>query len=129
METPEDLRYTVEHEWAKLEDENKVVVGITDYAQESLGDIVYLELPKEGTEVAKDSNFGVIESVKTVSDLYAPVSGTVVEINDSLIQSPETINDDPYGDAWMIKIELANKDEFNELMTAKEYATYVTEEK
>lgn len=128
MEFPKDLRYTKEHEWARIEG-NIVTIGITDYAQDSLGDVVYLELPGDGAAVTKDETFGVVESVKAVSDLYSPISGTVIEINDALVDSPEVINDDPYGDAWMLKVEMNNSAEMKELLTADEYKKYVEEEK
>ena len=128
MEFPKDLRYTKEHEWVRVEG-NIVTVGITDYAQDSLGDVVYLELPNDGAAVTKDETFGVVESVKAVSDLYSPISGTVTEINDALVDSPEVINDDPYGDAWMLKVEMNNSAEIKELLTVDEYRKYVEEEK
>ena len=128
MEFPKDLRYTKEHEWVRVEG-NIATIGITDHAQDSLGDVVYLELPSEGASVTKDETFGVVESVKAVSDLYSPISGTVVEINDALVDSPEVINDDPYGDAWMLKVEMNNSAEIKELLTADEYKKYVEEEK
>ena len=128
MDFPKELQYSKEHEWAKAEG-NIVTVGITDYAQDSLGDVVYVELPAEGSTVTKDETFGVVESVKAVSDLYSPVSGKVVEVNDALIDSPEVINDDPYGDALMIKIEIASVSEIKELLTADEYKQFVEEEK
>ncbi|HHD11243.1 MAG TPA: glycine cleavage system protein GcvH [Deltaproteobacteria bacterium] len=129
MEFPRDLKYTKEHEWVREEDDNTVVVGITDYAQDSLGDVVYVELPQEGGTVTKNEPFGVVESVKAVSDLYSPVTGTVVEVNDAIIDSPEVINEDPYGDAWMIKVELSNPEELGDLLTAEEYQNYIEEEK
>ncbi|MEK6539289.1 MAG: glycine cleavage system protein GcvH [Deltaproteobacteria bacterium] len=128
MEFPKDIKYTKEHEWARAEG-NIITVGITDYAQDSLGDVVYLELPAEGTTVTKDETFGVIESVKTVSDLYSPITGTVIEVNDALVDNPEVINDDPYGDAWILKVEMNAPAEFAELLTADEYKKYVEEEK
>ncbi len=128
MEFPKDIKYTKEHEWARTEG-NIITVGITDYAQDSLGDVVYLELPAEGTTVTKDETFGVIESVKTVSDLYSPITGTVIEVNDALVDNPEVINDDPYGDAWILKVEMNAPAEFAELLTADEYKKYVEEEK
>jgi glycine cleavage system H protein len=106
-----------------------VVVGITDYAQDSLGDVVYVELPQEGGIVTKDEPFGVVESVKAVSDLYSPVSGTVVEVNDAVADSPEVINEDPYGDAWMIKVEVGNPPETTEFLSAEGYQQYIEEEK
>jgi glycine cleavage system H protein len=127
MNLPEDLKYTKEHEWIK-EDGNILTIGITDYAQDSLGDIVYLELPEEGTEIAKDDTFGVVESVKAVSDLYSPATGEVTEVNDSLVDSPEVINDDPYGEAWMIKVQVEGPGAITETMTIEEYKKYVEEE-
>lgn len=128
MDFPKEIRYSKEHEWAKAEG-SVITVGITDYAQDSLGDVVYVELPAEGSTVTKDETFGVVESVKAVSDLYSPVTGKVIEVNDALIDSPEVINDDPYGDAWMIKVEVANLAEIKELLTADEYKQFVEEEK
>ncbi|MFQ5442467.1 MAG: glycine cleavage system protein GcvH [Thermodesulfobacteriota bacterium] len=128
MDFPEDLKYTKEHEWVKVEGES-AVVGVTDYAQDSLGDVVYVELPEEGSAVAKDEPFGVVESVKAVSDLYAPVSGNVTEVNDAIVDSPEVINEDPYGDAWMIKIELSDSGDLDGLLSSDEYQKYIEEEK
>lgn len=128
MEIPEELKYTKEHEWALVEG-NIVTVGITDYAQDSLGDIVYLELPEEGAEVESHEPFGVIESVKAVSDLYAPVTGRVIEVNKDLLDQPEVINEDPYGEGWMIKIEMDDPSELDELLTAEEYRQFIEEEK
>lgn len=126
MEFPEDLRYSKEHEWVLVEG-NVATVGITDYAQEELGEIVYVELPEVGEKVSKEDAFGVVESVKTVSDVYAPVSGSVVEVNDDLPNNPELINEDPYGDGWMLKIEMSDPDELEDLMTAEEYERYIAE--
>jgi glycine cleavage system H protein len=127
MEFPEELKYSKEHEWVLVE--NRIAtVGITDYAQKELGDIVYVELPEVGEKVVKDDPFAAVESVKAVSDVYAPISGAVVEINDTLPENPETINEDPYGDGWMIKIEISDMDELKDLMTADEYAEYVEKE-
>lgn len=128
MEFPKDLKYTKEHEWVKL-DGNVATVGITDYAQDSLGDVVYVELPQEGGTVTKNEPFGVVESVKAVSDLYSPVSGNVAEVNDAIVDTPEAINEDPYGDAWMIRVEIANTDELDDLMSADEYQKFIEEEK
>ncbi|HBR18161.1 MAG: glycine cleavage system protein H [Deltaproteobacteria bacterium RIFCSPLOWO2_12_FULL_43_16] len=128
MEFPKDVKYTKEHEWVRVEG-NIATVGVTDYAQDSLGDVVYLELPQDGANVTKDETFGVVESVKAVSDLYSPISGTVAEINDALVDNPEVINDDPYGDAWMLKVEMSSPAEIKELLTADEYKKYVEEEK
>jgi len=128
MEFPKELRYSREHEWVAVE-ENIATIGITDYAQDQLGDIVYVELPEVSTQVIKDEAFGVVESVKAVSDIYAPVSGTVTEVNVGLPDSPETINEDPYGDAWMIRVEMSDPDELEDLMKATEYKKFVEEEK
>ena len=126
--SPEECLYTKEHEWVRLENDG-LVVGITDYAQESLGEIVYVELPEEGSKVARAEAFGVVESTKAVSDLYAPVSGTVIEVNDTLLDSPELINEDPYEDGWMIRIELSDENELDKLLDAAEYAAFIEEEK
>ena len=128
MEFPEGLKYSKEHEWVLVEG-NNATIGITEYAQEELGDVVYVELPEVGEKVVKDDPFGAVESVKAVSDVYAPVSGTVIEVNDVLPENPETINDDPYGDGWMIRVELADKDDLKDLMDAEEYAEYVAQQK
>jgi glycine cleavage system H protein len=117
---PADLRYTKEHEWAKLEGD-KARVGITAFAQEQLGDVVFVELPKVGTKVTAMKTFGVVESVKAVSDLFAPLSGEAVETNTELTKKPETVNSDPYGKGWMIVIKLANPKEFDGLMSAADY--------
>ena len=128
MEFPEDLKYSKEHEWVLVEG-GVATVGITDYAQDQLGDIVFVELPAVGDKVSKEDAFGVIESVKAVSDIYAPVSGKVVEVNDDLPENPEMLNEDSYGDGWIIKIEMNDLDELQDLMTAAEYEEYVAEEK
>ncbi|MEK6790100.1 MAG: glycine cleavage system protein GcvH [Deltaproteobacteria bacterium] len=128
MDFPKDLKYTKEHEWVKVEG-NVATVGITDYAQDSLGDVVYVELPQEGATVTKHEAFGVVESVKAVSDLYSPVSGSVSEVNDAIIDSPEAINEDPYGDAWMIKVDVSNKSELSDLLSAEDYQKFIEEEK
>ena len=121
MEVPNDLLYTVEHEWARLKD-NRAVVGITDFAQGQLGDVVFVELPAEGTELTKENTFGVVESVKTVSDVYAPVSGKVVAINKDLESQPELINNDPYGKGWMVEIEFSNSNPEENLLNSNQYA-------
>lgn len=128
MEFPEDLKYTKEHEWVKV-DGDSVTIGITDYAQDSLGDVVYVELPEADATITSGETFGVVESVKAVSDLYAPVSGTVAEVNDSVVDSPETINDEPYGDGWLLKVELSDTGELDGLMSAADYQAYTEEEK
>lgn len=128
MDFPEDLKYSKEHEWARL-DSDGLVVGITDHAQDSLGEIVYVELPEEGSRVARGEAFGVVESTKAVSDLYAPVSGTVGEVNDTLLDNPELINEDPYEDGWLIRITMSDESELGKLMDAAGYAAFLEEEK
>ncbi|MDG4657106.1 glycine cleavage system protein GcvH [Ectobacillus antri] len=120
MSIPKELRYSEEHEWVKIED-GKVIVGITDFAQHELGDIVFVELPEVGAEVKVNEPFGSVESVKTVSELYAPVSGKVVQVNDALGDSPELVNESPYGDAWMIVLEVSDMSEVESLMNAEQY--------
>jgi len=117
---PKDLRYTREHEWAKQEGD-RVRVGITAFAQEQLGDVVFVELPKVGAKVTAAKNFGVVESVKAVSDLFAPISGEVVEVNGELGQKPETVNQDPYGKGWMLVVKPSSKGELDQLLTAQQY--------
>jgi glycine cleavage system H protein len=121
---PKDLKYTREHEWAKQEGD-RVRVGITAYAQEQLGDVVFVELPKVGAKVTATKNFGVVESVKAVSDLFAPISGEVVEINAELSQKPETVNQDPYGRGWMIVVKPSSKGEWDQLLTAQQYEEFL----
>ena len=121
MEVPNDLLYTIEHEWVRLKD-NRATVGITDFAQGQLGDIVFVELPSEGTELTRENTFGVVESVKTVSDVYAPVSGKVVAINKDLESQPELINNDPYGKGWMVEIEFSNSNPEENLLSSNQYA-------
>lgn len=128
MEFPEDLKYSKEHEWVLVEG-NVATVGITDYAQDQLGDIVFVELPAVGDKVSKEDAFGVVESVKAVSDIYAPVTGKVIEINDDLPDNPEILNEDPYGDGWIIKIEMSDPEELDDLLSSAEYEEYVAEEK
>ncbi|HTT77310.1 MAG TPA: glycine cleavage system protein GcvH [Candidatus Binataceae bacterium] len=128
MEAPPGLKYSREHEWVAAE-EAIATVGITDHAQEQLGEIVYIELPAVGEKVSKDDPFGVIESVKAVSDIYAPVSGTVVEVNEDLPESPEMVNEDPYGDGWLIKIRISDTADFDDLMDSAEYEEMVAREK
>ena len=123
---PEDLKYTKEHEWARVEGD-VVVVGITDYAQSALGDIVYVELPEVGTQVEQMGSFGTIEAVKAASDLYAPVSGEVVEINEALSADASKINQDPYGEGWMIKIKMRDPQELDELLGPDDYAKLLEE--
>jgi len=125
---PEDCLYTREHEWIRVEDDVGVI-GITDYAQEALGDIVYVELPSVGDHFSQGEPFGNVESVKAVSELYMPVSGEIVAINEDLAESPQLVNEDPYGDGWMVKIALSDPTELETLMSASEYEEYVKEER
>jgi glycine cleavage system H protein len=127
MAYPKDYKYTREHEWIQVNG-NTAKVGITDHAQESLGDIVFVELPKVGAQVEAGKSFGTVESVKAVSELYAPASGKVIEINESLNQGPEAVNQDAHK-AWMIKLELTNPSQADALMSADDYEKYVAEEK
>ena len=127
MNFPEDLKYTKEHEWARQKG-GRVFVGITDFAQDQLGDVVYVELPAVGDEVKRGESFGVVESTKAVSELFAPVSGKVVEVNDPLVEAPETVNEDPYEEGWMIAIEPADPKELAELLDVKAYAAFVAEQ-
>jgi glycine cleavage system H protein len=124
MSIPEELKYSEDHEWTKKEGD-VVVVGITDYAQGELGDVVYLDLPAVGDTFSQKEPFGSIEAVKAAADLYMPLSGEVVEVNDSLPDSPETINKDPYGDGWMIKIKIENTEEYDALMDAAGYEAHI----
>ena len=127
MEFPEDLKYSREHEWALVEG-TVATVGITDFAQEKLGDIVFVELPAVGDKVTKDEAMGVVESVKAVSDVYSPVSGTVIEINDDLPDSPDMINEDPYGDGWIVKIQMSDPTDLDDLMESEAYEAFVAEQ-
>jgi glycine cleavage system H protein len=124
---PEDLKYTKEHEWVAVNG-NVGTVGITHYAQSELGDIVYVELPAAGSPVVAGEEFGTVESVKAVSEIFAPVSGEVLEVNAALAKNPETINKDPYGDGWLIKLKLADPKELPSLMSAADYRKYIEEE-
>jgi len=127
MEFPEDLKYSKEHEWVRLEG-NIAVIGITSHAQDELGDVVYVEAPEIGSTVDASGTFGVVESVKAVSDLYSPVSGTVVEVNSRLEEEPELVNSDPYNKAWIIKVEMSDSNELDALLSSEEYASYVRAE-
>ena len=124
VDVPEELRYTKEHEWARVEGD-RARVGITAFAQEQLGDVVFVELPKVGATIASMKTFGVVESVKAVSDLFAPLTGEVVEVNAELAKKPELVNSDPYGQGWMLVIKLAKPAEVGELMTAEAYRRFV----
>ena len=125
---PSELKYASSHEWARLEDDGSVVVGISDHAQELLGDVVYVELPEMDAEVAAGDEVAVVESVKAASDIYAPVSGTIIEINDNLEDAPETVNNDSYGDGWMFRIQPSNDGDINELLDADAYAESIADE-
>jgi glycine cleavage system H protein len=127
MEFPEDLRYTREHEWARTKG-TRIVVGITDFAQDQLGDVVYVELPDVGDPVKKGESFGVVESTKAVSELFAPISGKVVEVNGPLSDAPETINEDPYEEGWMIAIEPTDPKDLDALLDVKAYRAFVEEQ-
>ena len=124
MNIPEELRYTEEHEWVKL-DGNFATVGITDFAQSELGDIVYLEIDTLDSEINSNDVFGTVEAVKTVSDLFMPVNGKVVDVNSSLEDNPEAVNDDPYGEGWIIKIEVSNPSDIDALMNSEEYKNLI----
>ncbi len=124
MSYPETYRYTKEHEWVHVEGDQGTI-GITDHAQHELGDIVFVDLPKPGTQVTKGQTFGSVESVKAVSDVYAPISGEVTEANGLLAMSPERLNEDPHGDAWLIKVKLSSTDEINALMPVADYQKYI----
>lgn len=124
MSLPKDLLYSEEHEWVKKEGD-KVRIGITDFAQSELGDIVFVELPEVGDEIEVDDSFGSVESVKTVSELYAPLSGTVVEVNEELEDSPEFVNESPYENAWMIVIEPSDTSEFDDLLSDEAYQEFI----
>lgn len=127
MSIPKDLRYSKEHEWVKVEGD-KIRVGITDFAQHELGDIVFVELPEVGAELTADEPFGSVESVKTVSELYAPISGKVIEINSDLEDSPELVNESPYEKAWMIVVEPSDSSELDQLLTAEQYEELIKED-
>ncbi len=124
MNIPENLKYTKDHEWVLIEN-NIATVGITDFAQGELGDIVYVEVDTLDETVASEAVFGTVEAVKTVSDLFAPLSGKIISFNDALTDTPELVNSDPYGQGWMVKIEIENRDEIENLLNAKDYASIV----
>jgi len=125
MNVPEELKYSKDHEWVKVED-NTAILGITEFAQGELGDIVFVDVESDLEEIVKDETFGTIEAVKTVSDLIAPCSGKVLEINPKLEDEPELINSDPYGEGWIVKIEFTNNDELNELLSSTDYQSQIT---
>jgi glycine cleavage system H protein len=124
---PEDLHYSKDHEWVRV-DGDQAIIGITDYAQNSLGDVVYVELPKAGEEFAANEPFGSVESVKAVSEVFTPIAGAVVQINESLADEPESVNSDPYGAGWMIRLKMANPGEVDSLLTAAEYEDFTKAE-
>jgi glycine cleavage system H protein len=124
MNLPEELKYTKDHEWVKIQDD-VAYVGITDFAQSELGDIVYVDIDTLDKQVSKEEVFGTVEAVKTVSDLFSPLSGKVMEVNRMLEGSPETVNSDPYGDGWMIKMSIDDKSEVEDLMSAQQYAEMI----
>lgn len=128
MDFPKDLKYHKEHTWVKVEG-SRALIGITDHAQEELGDIVYVELPERGSEAERDESFGTVESAKAISELFAPISGRVVDINEDLADQPELINDDPYDSGWLVEIEMSDTSELDSLLTADTYKKYIEEEK
>jgi glycine cleavage system H protein len=127
MEYPQELKYTSEHEWVSAEEGNRVRVGITDFAQDALGDVVYVDLPEEGTEVEAGEPFGEVESTKSVSDIFSPVSGRIVERNGLLGETPDLVNRDPYGEGWMVVVEAADPSQVDRLMDAGGYRQMVEE--
>jgi len=127
VDYPEDLRYTKEHEWLRVEGDGLVRVGITDYAQDALGDVVYVDVPEQGTQVQASQPLGEVESTKSVSDVYSPVSGTVVERNARLDDHPELVNESPYGDGWMVVVRMADADQVDRLLDAASYVAFLAE--
>jgi glycine cleavage system H protein len=125
---PDDLHYSKDHEWVRV-DGNVAIVGITDYAQDSLGDVVYVELPKVGDDFAANESFGSVESVKAVSEVFSPVSGEIVGTNETLADTPEKVNQDPYGEGWMIRVQMSNPGEVDSMLTAAEYEDFTKAEK
>ncbi|MBF0705879.1 MULTISPECIES: glycine cleavage system protein GcvH [Bacillales] len=128
MNLPKDFRYSEEHEWVQVQEDGNIRIGITDFAQSELGDIVFVELPEEGDTIESDEPFGSVESVKTVSELYAPISGKVLSVNEDLEDSPEFVNDSPYEKAWMVVVEPSEPSQVEELMTAEAYEKMVSED-
>ena len=127
METPTELRYSTDHEWVRVED-SLVRIGITDFAQDALGDVVYVELPEVGAQVAQNASFAEVESTKSVSDIFAPVSGEIAEVNDALEDQPELVNEDPYGDGWICIIQVNSLDELDAVMDADGFRSFVSED-
>jgi glycine cleavage system H protein len=128
MDVPEDLRYTKEHEWARDEGDGRVRVGITDFAQDALGDVVHVDVPAEGTPLTADQPFGEVESTKSVSDVYAPVTGSVIEGNPLLEERPELVNEQPYGDGWLVVVEVSDSSALEALMDAAAYRSFVEQQ-
>lgn len=122
---PNNMKYSKEHEWVRVEG-NRAVIGITDFAQSELGDIVFVELPEAGSDLKVDATFGTVESVKTVSDLYAPLSGTIVEVNSALVDSPEKVNESPYEDGWMVVVEISDASELDSLLSPEAYTEHIS---
>lgn len=127
-QNPSELKYAKSHEWARLEEDGTVTIGITDHAQEALGDVVFVEVPSVGDQIAAGDQAGVVESVKAASDIYAPIAGEVTEVNATLEDAPETVNSDPYNDGWFYKVKPDDAGELDALMTAEDYATHCDEE-
>jgi len=124
FDVPDDCRYLESHEWVRAED-GHARIGITDFAQDELGDVVFVELPEAGEDLKKDEDFGVVESIKAVSDVYAPVSGAVVAANDALVAEPELLNEDPFGDGWMLEVDIADESELDDLLSPDEYEAQI----
>ena len=127
-ETPDDLRYSRNHEWARANDDGSITIGITDHAQDQLGDLVYVEVPEPGREVKADEACAVVESVKAASDMYAPIAGTVIEVNEALADKPEVVNQDAYGEGWLIRLKPSSSDALSTLMDADVYREFVESE-
>ncbi|MDD4601775.1 Glycine cleavage system H protein [bioreactor metagenome] len=127
MNIPQELKYSKDHEWVKVEG-NRVTIGITDYAQQQLGDVVFVELPEVGADLTVGGGFSVVESVKAVSDVYAPISGKVIEVNEALVDAPETVNQEPYDGGWIAVVEVADSSELNELLSSDDYEKLLAEE-
>jgi len=125
MNVPAELKYTKDHEWIRVEEDNTVTIGITDFAQGELGDIVYVEVETEGEKLDNEEVFGTVEAVKTVSDLFMPISGEVIAFNEAIEATPEAVNNDPYGDGWMIKVAVSNPSELEGLLTAEQYEVLI----
>ena len=128
MSSPSELKYTKEHEWARLESDGSLTVGITDHAQDALGDVVFVELPEVGDELAEEDKFGVVESVKTVSDLFSPCAGTVAAVNENLEDQPELVNSSPYGEGWMVRLTVEDASVLDSLMDSSAYDAFVAAE-